>query len=74
MVSAELGGPSCSSTNFCTLGQGSVIELNKLAGEPLEIYVNGKLVARGEAVVINEKFGVRLTDIISPIERVKQLG
>ena len=44
------------------------------AGEPLEVYVNGKLVARGEAVVINEKFGVRLTDIISPIERVKQLG
>ena len=56
------------------LGQGSVIELNKLAGEPLEIYVSGKLVARGEAAVINEKFGVRLTDIISPIERVKQLA
>jgi flagellar motor switch protein FliN/FliY len=56
------------------LGQGSVIELDKLAGEPLEILVNGKLVARGEAVVINEKYGVRLTDIISPMERVKQLG
>jgi len=49
-------------------------ELHKLAGEPLEIFVNGKLVARGEAVVINEKFGVRLTDIISPIERVKSLA
>jgi flagellar motor switch protein FliN/FliY len=56
------------------LGQGSVIELNKLAGEPLEIFINRKLVARGEAVVVNEKFGVRLTDIISPMERVKQLG
>ena len=56
------------------LGQGSVIELNKLAGEPLEIFVNGKLVARGEAVVVNEKFGVRLTDIISPIERITQLS
>ena len=51
-----------------------MIELNKLAGEPLEIFINRKLVARGEAVVVNEKFGVRLTDIISPMERVKQLG
>jgi flagellar motor switch protein FliN/FliY len=56
------------------LGQGSVIELTKLAGEPLEILVNNKLVARGEPVVVNEKFGVRLTDIISPIERVKRLS
>jgi flagellar motor switch protein FliN/FliY len=55
------------------LGQGSVIELSKLAGEPLEIYVNGKLVARGEVVVVNEKFGVRVTDIVSPMERVKSL-
>jgi flagellar motor switch protein FliN/FliY len=51
-----------------------VIELNKLAGEPLEILVNRKLIARGEVVVVNEKFGVRLTDIVSPIERVKSLG
>jgi len=56
------------------LGQGSVIELNKLAGETLEILVNQKLVARGEVVVVNEKFGIRLTDIISPADRVKQLG
>ena len=56
------------------LGQGSVIELTKLAGEPLEILINQKLIARGEAVVVNEKFGVRITDIISPMERVKQLG
>ncbi|MFP4516045.1 MAG: flagellar motor switch protein FliN, partial [Desulfovibrionales bacterium] len=73
-VSAELGRTKLLVNELLQLGQGSVIELNKLAGEPLEIHVNGKLVARGEAVVINEKFGVRLTDIISPIERVKQLG
>ena len=73
-VSAELGRTKLLINELLQLGQGSVIELNKLAGEPLEVYVNGKLVARGEAVVINEKFGVRLTDIISPIERVKQLG
>jgi len=73
-VSAELGRTRLLINELLQLGQGSVIELNKLAGEPLEIFVNGKLVARGEAVVINEKFGVRLTDIISPIERVKQLG
>ena len=73
-VSAELGRTRLLINELLQLGQGSVIELNKLAGEPLEVYVNGKLVARGEAVVINEKFGVRLTDIISPIERVKQLA
>ncbi len=73
-VSAELGRTKLLINELLQLGQGSVIELNKLAGEPLEIYVNGKLVARGEAVVINEKFGIRLTDIISPIERVKQLA
>lgn len=72
-VSAQLGSTQLLINELLQLGQGSVIELNKLAGEPLEIHVNGKLVARGEAVVINEKFGVRLTDIISPIERVKQL-
>ena len=73
-VSAELGRTRLLINELLQLGQGSVVELNKLAGEPLEVYVNGKPVARGEAVVINEKFGVRLTDIISPIERVKQLG
>ncbi len=55
------------------LGQGSVIALDKLAGEPMEVYVNHKLIGRGEVVVVNEKFGIRLTDIISPTERVKQL-
>jgi flagellar motor switch protein FliN/FliY len=73
-VSAELGRSKLLINDLLQLGQGSVIELDKLAGEPLEILVNGKLVARGEAVVINEKYGVRLTDIISPMERVKQLG
>ncbi len=74
VVSAELGRTKLLISELLQLGQGSVVELNKLAGEPLEVFVNGKLVAKGEAVVINEKFGVRLTDIISPIERVKQLA
>ena len=56
------------------LAQGSIIELNKLAGEPLEVYINRKLIARGEVVVVNEKFGVRLTDVITPIDRVKSLA
>jgi flagellar motor switch protein FliN/FliY len=73
-VSVELGSTNMLVNDLLQLGQGSVIELNKLAGEPLEILVNHTLIARGEAVVINEKFGVRITDIISPTERVKQLG
>ncbi|MBF0505298.1 MAG: flagellar motor switch protein FliN [Nitrospirae bacterium] len=55
------------------LGQGSVIALDKLAGEPMEVYVNQRLIGRGEVVVVNEKFGIRLTDIVSPTERVRQL-
>jgi flagellar motor switch protein FliN/FliY len=73
-VSVELGRTRMLIKDLLQLGQGSVIELNKLAGETLEILVNQKLVARGEVVVVNEKFGVRLTDIISPADRVKQLG
>lgn len=73
-VSVELGRTKILISDLLQLGQGSVIELSKLAGEPLEILVNQKLVARGEVVVVNEKFAVRLTDIISPAERVKQLG
>ena len=72
-VSVELGRTKMSIREILELGQGSVIELSKLAGEPLEILVNEKLVARGEVVVVNEKFGIRLTDIISPIERIEQL-
>ena len=72
-VTAELGRARMVVSELLKLGQGSVVELNKLAGEPMEILVNDKLVARGEAVVVNEKFGVRLIDIISPKERVEQL-
>jgi flagellar motor switch protein FliN/FliY len=73
-ISVELGRAKVLISELLQLGQGSVVELNKLAGEPLEVLVNQKLVARGEVVVVNEKFGVRLTDVISPTERVKQLG
>jgi flagellar motor switch protein FliN len=72
-VTVELGRTSVLIKDLLQLGQGSVLELNKLAGEPLEILVNGKLVAKGEVVVVNEKFGIRLTDIISPIERIESL-
>lgn len=73
-VTAELGRSKMVINDLLQLGQGSVIELAKLAGEPLDVFVNGKLVARGEAVVVNEKFGIRLTDIISPAERIKKLS
>jgi len=72
-ISVELGRTRMLIKDLLQLGQGSVVELDKLAGEPMEILVNGKLVARGEVVVVNEKFGVRLTDIISPTERIRQL-
>ncbi len=72
-VTVELGRTKMVVHDLLALGQGSVIELTKLAGEPMEVLVNDKLVARGEAVVVNEKFGVRLTDIISPTERIQQL-
>jgi flagellar motor switch protein FliN/FliY len=72
-ISVELGRARMMISELLQLGQGSVIELNKLAGEPLEIFVNQKLIARGEVVVVNEKFGIKMTDIISPTERVKQL-
>lgn len=72
-VTVELGRTKMPVSELLNLTQGSVIELAKLAGEPMEVYVNEKLIARGEAVVVNEKFGVRLTDIISPTERIEQL-
>lgn len=72
-VTVELGRTKMPVSELLNLTQGSVIELSKLAGEPMEVLVNDKLIARGEAVVVNEKFGVRLTDIISPTERVEQL-
>lgn len=72
-VTVELGRTKMPVSELLNLTQGSVIELNKLAGEPMEVLVNDKLIARGEAVVVNEKFGVRLTDIISTSERIEQL-
>jgi len=73
-VTVELGRSKMLINDLLQLGQGSVIELTKLAGEPLEVLVNQKLVARGEVVVVNEKLGVRLTDIVSPVERVQSLA
>jgi flagellar motor switch protein FliN/FliY len=72
-ISVELGRARMSIQELLNLGPGSVIELDKVAGEPLDILVNNRLVARGEAVVVNDKFGVRITDIISPSERVARL-
>ena len=72
-VTCELGRSKMLINDLLQLGQGSVIELTKLVGEPLEVLVNEKLVARGEVVVVNEKFGVRLTDIVTPMERVQSL-
>ena len=73
-VSVEVGRTRMLIQDLLQLGQGSVIELTKLAGEPLDIFINDKLIARGEAVIVNEKFGVRITDIISQQERVEALG
>jgi flagellar motor switch protein FliN/FliY len=73
-ISVELGRARMLISELLQLGQGSVIELNKLAGEPVEIFINQKLIARGEVVVVNDKFGIKMTDILSPMERVKQLG
>jgi len=72
-LSVELGRSRMLINELLQLGQGSVIELTKIAGEPMDVYVNRRLIARGEVVVVNEKFGVRLTDIISPAERVNKL-
>ena len=72
-VTVELGRTKLLVHELLKLGQGSVIELTKLAGETLEIFANQKLIARGEAVVINEKYGVRLTEVVSPMERVERL-
>jgi flagellar motor switch protein FliN len=72
-VTVELGRTKLLVKDVLQLNQGAVVELSKLAGEPLDIFVNSKLVARGEAVVVNEKFGVRLVDIVSPNERVEKI-
>lgn len=72
-ISMEIGHTKINIRNLLQLNQGSVVELDRMAGEPLDVVVNGTLIAHGEVVVVNEKFGIRLTDIISPAERVKKL-
>lgn len=72
-VSMEIGRTRIPIRNLLQLNQGSVVELDRLAGEPMDVLVNGTLIAHGEVVVVNEKFGIRLTDVISPAERVRKL-
>ena len=72
-VTVEIGRTKLALRDLLALAPGSVVELSKLAGEPLDILVNGKPIARGEAVMVNDKFGIRVTDIISPSERIQGL-
>jgi flagellar motor switch protein FliN/FliY len=72
-ISMEVGNTMIPIRNLLQLNQGSVIELDRLAGEPLDVLVNGTLIAHGEVVMVNDKFGIRLTDVISPGERIKRL-
>ncbi|MEK6748921.1 MAG: flagellar motor switch protein FliN [Pseudomonadota bacterium] len=73
IIAMEIGRTNISIRNLLKLNQGSVVELDRLAGEPLDVIVNGTLIAHGEVVVVNEKFGIRLTDVISAAERVRKL-
>ena len=73
-LTVELGRTKLPIRNLLQLAQGSVVELDGLAGEPMDVLVNGCLIAQGEVVVVNEKFGIRLTDVITPSERMKRLG
>jgi flagellar motor switch protein FliN/FliY len=72
-LSMEVGRTRVPIRNLLQLNQGSVVELERVAGEPLDVFVNGTLIAHGEVVVVNEKFGIRLTDVISPAERIRKL-
>jgi flagellar motor switch protein FliN/FliY len=72
-LSMEVGRTRIPIRNLLQLNQGSVVELDRAAGEPLDVFVNGTLVAHGEVVVVNDKFGIRLTDVISPAERIRKL-
>lgn len=72
-LSLEVGRARIPIRNLLQLNQGSVVELERGAGEPLDVYVNGTLIAQGEVVVVNDRFGVRLTDVVSPAERIKRL-
>lgn len=73
-VSVEVGRSRLMVKDLLQMGEGYVIELDKMAGEPLDLYVNSRLIARGEAVLVNDKFGLRLTDVVSPSERIEKLG
>jgi flagellar motor switch protein FliN/FliY len=73
-IAMEIGRSRINIRNLLQLNQGSVVELDRLAGEPMDVLVNGTLVAQGEVVVVNEKFGIRLTDIVSPADRIKKLA
>jgi len=73
-VSVEVGRSRILVKDLLQMQEGYVIELDKMAGEPLDLYVNNRLIARGEAVVVNDKFGIRLTDVVSPSERLEKLG
>jgi flagellar motor switch protein FliN/FliY len=72
-LTVELGRTKIAIKNLLQLAQGSVVELDGLAGEPMDVFVNGCLIAQGEVVVVNDKFGIRLTDIITPAERIRKL-
>ena len=72
-IAMEIGRTRLNIRNLLQLNQGSVVELDRMAGEPMDVLVNGTLVAHGEVVVVNEKFGIRLTDVISPADRIKNL-
>ncbi len=72
-IAMEIGRTNLSIRNLLQLNQGSVVELDRFAGEPMDVLVNGTLVAHGEVVVVNDKFGIRLTDVVSPAERIKNL-
>ena len=74
IISMEIGRTHIPIRNLLQLNQGSVVELDRLAGEPMDVLVNGTLIAQGEVVVVNEKFGIRLTDVISPTDRIKRLA
>jgi len=73
-ISVEVGRSRILIKELLDMQEGTVVELDKLAGEPLDVYVNSRLIARGEAVLVNEKFGIRLTDVVSPAERIENLG
>jgi flagellar motor switch protein FliN/FliY len=74
LITVELGRTKIAIKNILQLAQGSVVELDGLAGEPMDVLVNGCLIAQGEVVVVNDKFGIRLTDIITPSERIRKLN